>query len=77
MPEDFNPTQWVTVREASEIAPYAPVTLRWLVREGRIDGLKRGGIWFLSKGSVLAYVREMERLGNKKHDPTRTQARDT
>jgi len=71
MTKDFNPTEWLTVNEASVITPYAPVTIRLLVREGQIDGLKRGGIWFVSRASVLAYVQEMERLGTAKHDPTR------
>ena len=74
MPDDFDPTTWITIEEATQIAPYAPVTLRWLVREGRIKGLKRGGIWFLDKGSLLAYVEQMAALGRSKHDPTRAWA---
>jgi hypothetical protein len=52
--------------------------LRWLAREGRISGRKRGHDWFLEKDNVLAYVKEMECLGTAKHDPQRTgEARGT
>jgi len=72
MAEDFNPTEWITANEGAALTGYSPVTLRWLVREGRIRGLKRGGVWFLDRSSVLSYVEEMERLGTAKHDPRRT-----
>ena len=71
---DF-PTDWITANEGAQISGYSPVTLRWLVREGRIKGLKRAGVWFLDRSSVLAYVEEMKRLGPSKHDPWRTGAR--
>jgi len=72
MPEDFNPTEWVTTAEAAELTGYSPVTLRQFVREGRINGRKRGRDWFLDRKSVLAYAEEMKRLGTAKHDPRRT-----
>jgi hypothetical protein len=46
--------------------------LRRLAREGRISGRKRGHDWFLEKNNVLAYVKEMERLGTAKRNPQRT-----
>jgi len=71
MPDDFNPTEWITTKEAAELTGYSPVTLRQFVREGRINGRKRGRDWFLDRKSVLAYVEEMKRLGTAKHDPRR------
>ena len=64
-------TKWITTTEAAELTGYSSVTLRWLVREGRINGHKRGRDWLLDKEGVLAYVEEMKRLGTAKHDPTR------
>jgi len=71
MPDNFNPSEWITTAEAAELTGYSSVTFRWLVREGKIKGQKRGRDWFLDKKSVLAYVEKMENLGTAKHDPTR------
>jgi len=71
MAENFNPTEWITTGEAARLTGYSSVTVRWLVREGRIKGRKRGRDWFVDKESVLDYVREMKRLGTAKHDPTK------
>jgi hypothetical protein len=57
---------------------YTSVTLRWLAGEGRISRRERERDWCLEKDNVLAYVKEMERLGTAKHDPRRTgEARGT
>jgi excisionase family DNA binding protein len=78
MPDLFNPTEWISIREAAELAECSSVTLRWLARGGRISGRKRGRDWSLEKDRVLAYMKEMERLGTAKHDPRRTgEARGT
>lgn len=64
-------TEWITTAEAAELTGYSSVTLRQFVREGRLQGRKRGRDWFLDRESVLAYVGEMKRLGTAKHDPRR------
>jgi len=69
MTDNFNPTEWITTAEAAELTGYSSVTFRWLVREGRINGRKRGRDWFLDRKSVLDYVEEMKRLGTDKHNP--------
>jgi len=74
MAETFNPTEWITTKEAAELTGYSSVTLRQFAREGRIKGRKWGRDWFLEKTSVLAYVEEMKRLGPAKHDPRRRKA---
>ena len=70
MPSELG-SEWITTSEAAELTGYGPVTFRWLVREGRIAGRKRGRDWFLDRSSVLEYVEEMRQLGPQKHDPTR------
>ena len=76
MANAFNPTEWITTKEAAELTGYSAVTLRQFAREGRIKGYKWGRDWFLEKDSVLAYVEEMKRLGPAKHDPRRQKAYD-
>jgi len=71
MPDDFNPTEWITSAEAAAITGYHVKYVRRLVRDGKIDGAKRGRDWWIDKESVLSYVEQMRRLGTAKHDPTR------
>jgi excisionase family DNA binding protein len=75
MPNDFNPTDWITVKEAAELTGYADAHIRLLINRGRLQAVKRGGAWFLRRQDVIAYAEEMERLGPAKHDPWRTGAR--
>jgi excisionase family DNA binding protein len=75
MTEDSNPKEWLTTAEAAELAGYHVKYVRRLVKDGKIAGRKRGRDWWVDKQSVLAYVREMERLGTAKHDPWRTGTR--
>ena len=71
MPDDFNPVEWITTKEAAELTH-----IRRLVKEGKITGTKRGGRdWWVDKASVKAYIAEMKRLGPAKHNPWRTGAR--
>jgi len=75
MPDDFNPTEWITTAEAAELTGYSVRYLRQLINEGRIKAAKWSRVFFVNKESVIAYVDEMKRLGPAKHDPWRTGAR--
>ena len=75
MTEDFNPTEWITTKEAAELTGYTDAYLRQLIGRGRLRAKKRGRDWFLSKADVLAYAEEMKRLGPAKYDPWRTGTR--
>jgi len=75
MSKDFDPTEWITTREAAELTGYSTARFRQLAIEGTILAQKRGRDWFLDKASVLAYVEEMQRLGTAKHSPKRTRNR--
>lgn len=73
MADAFNPTEWITTKEAAELTGYHVKYIRRLVREGKITGTKRGGRdWWVDKASVKAYIAEMQRLGSAKHNPWRT-----
>lgn len=73
MTGDF--ADWITTAEAAELTGYAGAHLRLLIKRGRLQGVKRGGAWFLRREEVVAYAEEMKRLGSAKHDPWRTGAR--
>jgi hypothetical protein len=68
---------WLTLSDVEEDRRI-PYTRQWvgrLIREGRVEGRKlRDGrrlIQLVWMPSLLAYVREMQSLGNRKHDPRR------
>jgi excisionase family DNA binding protein len=69
---DFNPSEWLTTKEAAELSGYKPVSVRWMVREGKIEGQKMGRDWVVNRESLLNYVDKMEKLGTAKHDPTKS-----
>jgi excisionase family DNA binding protein len=73
----LDPTEWITTGRAAELTGYAPVTVRLLAREGKIQSLKIGRDWILNRESVLAYKARMEELGTAKHDPRGAGARET
>jgi excisionase family DNA binding protein len=76
MPDDFNSTEWITTAEAAELTGYASAYFRQLIKRERLQAKKRGRDWFLKRAEVLAYAKEMERLGSKKYDPWRAGARN-
>jgi excisionase family DNA binding protein len=76
MTDGFNPTEWITTKEAAELTGYTTARFRQLAKEGTLVAQKRGRDWFLSKPSVLAWAEEMKRLGPAKHDPWRNGARE-
>jgi excisionase family DNA binding protein len=71
MLDDFNPTEWTTTAEAARLSGYHAVHIRRLIRQGDIEGRMFGHVWMVSRRSLQNYLREMERLGTAKHDPTR------
>jgi excisionase family DNA binding protein len=75
MPDDFNPTEWITTAEAAQLTGYNARYLRQLVNEGKIRSVKRGGIFWLDRSSAAAYADRMKQLGSAKHDPWRVGAR--
>lgn len=42
MTDDFNPTEWITTKEAAEFTGYDCAHIRRLAREGRIEAEKVG-----------------------------------
>jgi Fic family protein len=50
-PED----EWIPLREAAEGTPYSQEYLSLLARSGKIEALKRGRVWYTTRGAVAAY----------------------
>ena len=57
---------WITITEASKQSGYSPVHLREIVREGRISGRKIATVWLVNRSSLLAYLREQAKRGEKR-----------
>jgi excisionase family DNA binding protein len=58
MTDDFNPTEWITTKEAAELTGYQVKYMRHLVREGKIEDAKRGRDWWIDKPGVEGYLRK-------------------
>jgi hypothetical protein len=67
--------EYATVEDAAndERVPYSAYWVRRLVQDGKVEAFKVGkGLrsqWLVHMPSLLAYVKEMEELGTKKHHP--------
>ncbi|MBI5031896.1 MAG: helix-turn-helix domain-containing protein [Chloroflexi bacterium] len=57
---------WITTQEASKISGYHPESIRALIRQGRIKGRKFLIVWQVSRSSLLAYLREQAKRGDKR-----------
>lgn len=67
----FNPTEWITTKEAAELTGYATAYIRQLIGKGRLNAHKMGRDWVLRKEEVVAYADEMKQLGQEKYNPWR------
>jgi len=62
---------WVNTREAADITGHSVAYIRQMIRRERIEAHKVGRDWLVNLSSLLAYKRQMETLGNDKHNPWR------
>lgn len=58
--------EWISTSAAVELSGYSPVHLRDLLRDGRIKGRKFVIVWQVSRSSLLAYLREQAKRGEKR-----------
>lgn len=61
-----NMDDWITTAEAVKLTGYHPKHLRRLLRSGHVKGKKWSREWQVSRTSLLAYIRQAERLGEKR-----------
>ena len=57
---------WITTREAVRLSRYHPDHIRILVRKSRVKAQKFGEVWQISRTSLLAYLREQEKRGERR-----------
>ena len=55
-----------TTGEAARLTGYHVNYIRRLIKAGRVRGKKWGRDWQVSRGSLLAHVRKVEKLGAKR-----------
>lgn len=52
------PPEPLTLQEAATFAGLAPATLRVLLFHGKLNGVKVGQSWIISKGEMRRYMKE-------------------
>lgn len=62
---------WITTREAAGLSGYHPEHLRRLIRQNKIVAELKGTMFWISKTSLLKYVRDAEKLAvlDGRHGP--------
>jgi excisionase family DNA binding protein len=60
---DSKPTELMTLREAGERCGLSPITLRVLIRNGRLNAIKRGRDWFITDDDLDAYLASRSKRG--------------
>lgn len=63
--------EYVSVEEAAEVTGYSEQYIRRLLRQNRINAVKKGPMWWIDLESLKVYKREMDVLGREKFDPRR------
>ncbi len=61
---------YTTTQDAASKLDLHVITVRRLLREKELDGLKVGRTWLVSKASMQAYQKRTQ--GMNKHDPRRS-----
>lgn len=58
--------EWITTKQAAKLSGYRVDYIQELLREGKIKGQKWVRDWQVSRASLLAFIREAERKGEKR-----------
>jgi excisionase family DNA binding protein len=57
--DDFNPSEWITTKEAAELTGYTQSYIRKAISRGRLDAEKIGRDRLLRRDDILEYTEEM------------------
>ncbi len=57
---------WITTREAVKLSGFHPDHLRTLIRSGRINGRKYFVVWQVSRRSLVRYLEEQGKRGERR-----------
>jgi excisionase family DNA binding protein len=58
--------EWITTKQAAELSGYHANHIRRLIRTREIRAQKFGEVWQVDRRSLLAYVRNAEKSGDKR-----------
>ena len=61
----------VLIAQATQEVNYTPEHISLLLRQGKVEGQKVGGVWLVDLDDLKRYEQEMSTLGPKKFDPTK------
>lgn len=61
---------WITTAEAARLSGYTLRRVCQLVTVGTVHGQRFGNVWQVSRRSLLAYVKQAEKLGAKRGPKT-------
>lgn len=59
-------SDWITTTEALGLSGYHKEHLRELLRDGKIKAQKWSFVWQISRASLLAYLKQVQGLGEKR-----------
>jgi hypothetical protein len=63
---------YITIREAADQSAYSHAHITWLVRTGKVKGIKSAAIWLVDAQDLIEYEQRMNELGTHKHAPDKT-----
>lgn len=66
-------TEYLTTKEAAELAGLADEYVRRLAREGRVEAVRKPSGYWIVKASLLEYVERMRELGTQKFNWRRSE----
>jgi excisionase family DNA binding protein len=61
--------EWITVTEAARLSGYHPEYLREMIRNRKIKARKFGPLWQVNRSSLLEFLKEAEKSGDKRRGP--------
>ena len=59
------PTDWISTEEAAELSGYHPEYIRRLVRRGKIEAARKGAMFWISRASLIAFLKENKKAKAK------------
>ncbi len=57
---------WLTTYEAATVSGYHPEYIRQLIRSNKVQGRKWGLSWQVNRRSLEGYLKETEKLGDRR-----------
>ncbi len=58
--------EWITTKQAAELTGYTADNVRKLAALGKIKAQRWGRDWQIDRSSLMAYIKKIEKLGEKR-----------